>query len=39
MTSQDIKRQLFQNLDNFVFFVNGKSVLLVAFVKYTLSNL
>ena len=34
--------QFFQNLDNFqisVFFVNNKSVLLVAFAKYTLSKL
>ena len=42
MKNQDIKRQFFQNLDNFhvsVFFVNGESALLVASIKYTLSKL
>ena len=35
------QRQFFQNLDNFhiyVFFINGKNVLLVTFSKYTLSK-
>ena len=42
MKNQDIKRQFFQTLNSFhvyVFFRNGESALLVAFVKYTLSKL
>ena len=42
MKNQDIKRQFFQNLDNFytnVFLMNRKNYLILALVKYFLSKL
>ena len=42
MKNQYIKRQFFQNLDNFyisMFLVNGENVLLLDFVNYPLSKL